>query len=376
MKVLIAAGGTGGHIFPALAIARSLQKGGRKIRVEFVGTGDWMEVEWLKGEGFPVHQLKIQGLKGRKVIQFLSSLALLPQAFLRSWGILCQVRPDVTVGVGGYASGPLLLLSALRGIPTLIHEQNLLPGLTNRLLAPFVKQIAYSFPGSERFFGGRKSKLTFTGNPIRREILAGDREEAAARFGLDPGRFTLLSFGGSRGASRINSALVEALPLLLPIREQLQLLHASGEKDFEVVTRGFARYPFRARVYPFIYEMASAYALADVVICRAGATTLAELAALGKPSILIPYPYAANDHQKYNAEALGSCGGARIILDHELNGPTLARAVEEVLMDRAGREAMGRKVKSLAKMDADDEISDLILALAKDSDPESWGRRF
>ncbi|MDH7499883.1 MAG: undecaprenyldiphospho-muramoylpentapeptide beta-N-acetylglucosaminyltransferase [candidate division NC10 bacterium] len=368
MRVLIAAGGTGGHIFPALAIARHLRREGGRVHVEFVGTGDRMEAEWLEGEGFPLHPLKIQGLKGKKVVQLLSSLVLLPQAFLRSWGILSRVRPDVTVGLGGYASGPLLLLSALRGIPTLIHEQNSLPGLTNRILAPFVKQIAYSFPGSERYFRGRRAKLTFTGNPVRREILVGDRKEAALRFGLDPQRFTLLCFGGSRGASRINSALLEALPLLLPIRDQIQFLHASGERDFEAVLRGFATYPFRARVYPFIHEMASAYALADLVISRAGATTLAELAALGKPSILIPYPYAANDHQKYNAQVLASSGGARILLDHEVNGPVLARAVQEVLEDQAGREAMGQRVKSLAKMDADEKIAHLILSLAKDPD--------
>lgn len=367
MKVLIAAGGTGGHIFPALAIARNLQKRGQGIQVEFVGTGEWMEAEWLRAEGFSIHQMKIRGLKGKKMAKLLGSLALLPQAFLRSWSILSQVQPDVTVGVGGYVSGPLLLLSAMRGIPTLIHEQNCFPGLTNRILGPFVKQIAYSFPESEPFFSGRRAKLNFTGNPIRREILQGHREQAAARFDLDLHRFTLLNFGGSQGASKINIAVLEALPHLLFLREQLQFLHASGEKDLEAVTSGFAAHHFRARVYSFIRDMASAYALADLVICRAGATTIAELAALGKPSILVPYPHAANDHQKYNAEALARRGGARIILDHELDGPTLARSIEEAFNDPKSREVMGRRAKSWAKMDADDQIACLILGLAHDS---------
>jgi UDP-N-acetylglucosamine--N-acetylmuramyl-(pentapeptide) pyrophosphoryl-undecaprenol N-acetylglucosamine transferase len=255
----------------------------------------------------------------------------------------------------------------MRGVPTLIHEQNFFPGLTNRILAPFVTQIAYSFPGSEPYFPGRRAKLAFTGNPIRREILQGQREEAAARFDLDPDRFTLLSFGGSQGASRINFSLLEALPNLLPLRERLQFLHASGEKDFEAMKSGFGVHQFRARVYPFIRDMASAYAVADLVISRAGATTIAELAALGKPSILIPYPHAANDHQKYNAEALAHSGGARLILDHELDGPTLARAVEEALKDPKGREVMGMKAKSLAKIDADDQIARLVLRLANHS---------
>lgn len=364
MKVLIAAGGTGGHIFPALAIARALRKKGPGINVEFVGTGERLEAEWLGGEGFFLHQMRIRGLQGKKGMGLIGSLALLPRAFSQSWAILSRFRPDIAVGVGGYVSGPLLLLAALRRIPTLIHEQNFFPGLTNRLLSLFVQQIACSFPQSECFFPGKRRKIAFTGNPIRREILKGERYQAAGRFGMDPDRFTVLSFGGSQGASKINFSLLGALPRLLPVREELQFLHASGEKDFSAMIEGFTGHNFRAKVYPFIQDMVSAYALADLVISRAGATTIAELAALGKPSILVPYPYAANDHQRYNAEALARLGGARMILDRDLNGSTLAQVIEGAIRDQRGRELMGIKARSLARVDADDQVADLIMKLA------------
>ncbi len=364
MKILIAAGGTGGHIFPALAIARAWQRKGQDMQVEFVGTGERMEAEWFKSAGYPLHEVKVRGLKGKRLTPLVGSLAILPQAFWQSWNILSKVRPDVAVGVGGYASGPVLLLSALRGIPTLVHEENAYPGLTNRLLVPFVSQIAYSFPESERFFRARGKKAAFTGTPIRREILHGRREEAVARFDLDPGRFTLFSFGGSQGSNRINQSLLGALPLLLPLRERLQFLHASGEKDLAAMRESFIRCGFSARIYPFIQDMASAYAMADLVVSRAGASTIAELAALGKPSILVPYPYAANDHQRRNAEALARLGGARMILDQDLDGVSLAKAIRELLEDPKARKEMGGSAKSMALPDADDQLASLAMKLA------------
>ena len=365
MKVLVAAGGTGGHVFPALAIIRALQRKEEGVEVEFVCAGGPMEVEWLGSCALTVHQVKVRGLKGKKLMPLVGSLAILPSALIRSWEILSRVRPDVTVGVGGYASGPLLLLSALRGIPTLAHEQNAFPGLTNRLLAPFVKGISYSFPGSERYFLKRGKGVVFTGSPIRREILLGERGEALAQFALDPGRFTLLSFGGSQGSSKINGSLLEALPHLSSLRGQLQFLHASGEKDFSMMEKDFSRSGFLARVYPFIRNMASAYALGDLVVSRAGASTISELAALGKPSVLIPYPYATNDHQRHNAEALARLGGARIISDEALDGISLAKFIREIFEDRRGREAMGAKAKSMAVIDADDRLASLTLELAR-----------
>jgi len=364
VKVLIAAGGTGGHVFPALAIACSLRRRREEATVEFVGTAGEMEAKWWQAAGFAFHRMEVSGLKGKRLGAMMRSLALLPHALGRSWSILSQARPQVAVGVGGYVSGPLILIAAIRGIPTLIHEQNFFPGLTNRLLAPVVRQVALAFPESAQFFTRGRGKLTYTGNPIRREILEGKREEAGKRFELSSHHFGILVFGGSQGASRINGAALEALPHLASLREQIQFLHASGEKDFIKVREGYARSHFRAKVYPFIQDMASAYALADLVISRAGAGTIAELAALGKPSLLVPYPYAANDHQRYNAEALVSRGGARWIFDHDLDGPSLARMIEETFKDPQGRETMGRKARSLAKIDADEQIADLIVKLA------------
>lgn len=361
--MLMAAGGTGGHLFPALAIARALQAKRKGAEIAFVGTERGMEVDWGKSLGFPTYRIRIRGLKGKGGIRLIGSLALIPQALSHSWAILSQFRPHVTVGVGGYVSGPLLLLSAMRGIPTLIHEQNAFPGFTNRILAPVVTRIAYSFPGSEGHFRGRRSKLIFTGNPIRREIAQGEREKAGSQFDLDPRRFTLLCFGGSQGASRINMALLSAAPRLVTWGESIQLLHATGEKDYQGMAEGAAGYPFRARVLPFIHDMASAYALADFVIARAGASTIAELAAVGKPSLLVPYPYATNDHQRYNAEVLAHLGGAWIIPDKDLDGISLSRIIREAYQNPQDLALMGQRARSLARIDADDRIADLILHL-------------
>jgi UDP-N-acetylglucosamine--N-acetylmuramyl-(pentapeptide) pyrophosphoryl-undecaprenol N-acetylglucosamine transferase len=364
VKVLIAAGGTGGHIFPALSIARSLQRKTQEAEVEFVGTSGEMEAKWWQAAGFAFHRIEIRGLKGKRLGARMRSLALLPHALGRSWAVLSQALPQVAVGVGGYVSGPLVLVAAIRGIPTLIHEQNFFPGLTNRLLAPLVRKVALSFPESAQFFPWGRGKSTYTGNPIRREILEGKREEAGKRFEVGCRPFTILIFGGSQGASRINGAALEALAHLSSLREEIQFLHASGERDLAEVREGYANNHFRAKVYPFFEDMASAYALADLVISRAGAGTIAELMALGKPSILVPYPHAANDHQRLNAEVLVSRGGARWIPDQDLDGPCLARMIEEAFRDPQGRETMGRRAKSLAKIDADEKIAELIMELA------------
>jgi len=368
VRVLIAAGGTGGHLFPALAIARSLRRRDPEMQIHFAVSGIGREEEWLEGEGIPAHRIAVKGLKGKRADQLVLSLASLPRALMQCWHLLSLLAPQVVVGLGGYVSGPLLLLSTAKGIPTLIHEQNAFPGLANRIAAPFVRHIAYSFPGSERHFRVKRVKMTCTGMPIRREITQGSRGEAALRFGLDPERFTVLCFGGSQGARKINLSLLESLSHLMPLQRELQFLHVSGQIEFETVASGYSSFPFPARIFPFVRDMASAYALADLVVCRAGASTIAELAACGKPSILIPYPHAANDHQRRNAEALAGIGGAFLLPDEELNGSRLAGLIEQCYRDPEGRRIMGMKAGSFARVDADQRVAELVLSLIREGE--------
>lgn len=359
MKVVLAGGGTGGHVFPALALARELRA--RGIEVLMVGTARGLEAAAFPAEGFSLESIRVEGLRGRRVQGQARSLALLPQALTRALWLLGQHRPRVVVGVGGYAAGPVSIAAVLRRIPLLIHEQNFSPGLTNRVLARVANTVAVSFGESRPYF---RRDVVVTGNPIRREILEADRRKGLEAFQLDPGRVTVLVFGGSQGAQQINRAVAEALPHLTRLRDRLQFIHATGERDHSVLEEGYRGWKGEARILPFIEDMASAYAAADLVVCRAGATTIAELIALGKPALLVPYPFATNDHQQGNAEEVVRVGGARLILDRDLTGHRLALELQELLDDATTRAAMGRASQSLGRPQAASHLADLVCQLA------------
>ena len=360
MKVVLAGGGTGGHVFPALALARELKA--RDVEVLMVGTERGLEMGIFPREGFPLATIRVEGLKGMKVRSQARSFALLPKALLQALTLLHRHRPQVVVGVGGYGAGPVSMAAVLRRIPLLIHEQNLFPGLTNRVLARVANVVAVSFEETQDFFGRR---VVVTGNPVRREVMEGERRKGLEAFALDPLKATILVFGGSQGAHRINLAVGEALPHLRPLRGRLQFLHATGERDYPETEEHYRIWEGEARVLPFIEDMASAYAAADLVISRAGATTVAELTALGKPALLIPYPFAANDHQRKNAEALVKAGGCRMLLDRDLSGHRLALELQELLDDPAGLVQMGAAARQRGRPQAAAHIADLICALAR-----------
>lgn len=376
MRVIIAGGGTGGHLFPALALAQEL-RGGYGADVLLVGAGSGTEgailtqacpellrrtsPEPLRGSSFPVVTIRVKGLKGVGLGGKVHALAMLPLALRDSRAILKAFWPQVVVGMGGYASGPILLAAALRRLPTLIHEQNAYPGLANRLLAPFVDLVALSTASAAPYLKARRIEVV--GLPIREELLKADRAEAREALGLSSGRLTVFIFGGSQGAHRINEALVEALPYLRGLGEKLQFLHATGERDHPMVKQAYEEAGLSALVRPFFREVSLAYALADLCICRAGASTIAELAALGKPSLLIPYPYAANDHQRLNALALVRIGGARMLLDRELSGGKIVAFLAEVLAKPSLLEEMGRRTKELGRPDAASRLASLVLEL-------------
>jgi len=361
VRAIIAGGGTGGHLFPALALAQKLRQ--RSVDVFLVGAGSASERAILRCEAISFRTIKIRGFKGKSLGGRFATLASLPQALIQSWAILREVKPHVVVGMGGYASGPILLMAALLRFPTIIHEQNAFPGLSNRILGPLVDVVALSFPESVPFIRGKRRAVT--GNPIREALFGADRIKARENFGLQSHRLTILIFGGSQGARRINLAMLEALPHLQRFRERVQFLHAAGEQDLPLVKRAYEEAGWVAEVRPFFQEMAEAYASADLCLCRSGASTVAELCALGKPALLIPYPYAANDHQRLNALALVRIGGARMLLDGELSGKAIAAFLEEVLAKPSLLEEMGRSAKELGRPDAASRLADFVCELAK-----------
>jgi len=360
LSVLIAGGGTGGHLYPGIAVARELMAQVRDAKVAFVGTAAGIEARVVPREGFALEVIRSAGLKGKSLPSLARGLALLPVSAADAWRVITRRRPSVVVGVGGYSSGPVVLLAALRGIPTLLMEQNTIPGLTNRLLAPVVDAAAVTFQETVRFFG---SKAFVSGNPVRPEFLRG--EEAHGDELLPPGAARVLVFGGSQGAHAINMAMVEAAPRLAAARPRLALTHQTGERDLEMVREQYRRVGLEARVEPFLFAMEREMNAADLVVCRAGATTVAELTAIGRPSILVPLPTATDDHQRKNALALVRDGAARMIEQRELSGDRLAAEMLALANDGEQRRRMAAAARRLARPDAARVIVDRVLALAR-----------
>ncbi len=323
VRMIIAGGGTGGHLFPGIAIAEEFLRQHPENRVLFIGTERGLEKKILGGLGFPLRTLKVEGLKGRSPIRIPISLLKIPGSLLASFRILRTFQPDVVVGVGGYASGPAVLAARLLGIRTAIAEQNAFPGLTNRILGRFVHRIFVTFPDSANWFPA--DRLQVTGNPIRAAFLS-DQRKTGKR---DP-RFTLLIFGGSQGSQAINRIVMDALDSLEHLKERIRFIHQTGEKDRETVENGYRKGGFAAEVSPFIADMAKTYQEADLLLCRAGATSIAEITAGGKAAILIPFPFAVNDHQTKNAELLVRAGAAEMIPERELDGRRLAAEIERL----------------------------------------------
>ena len=358
MRVLIAAGGTGGHIYPGIAVAQEIMRRDASSKVHFVGTARGLETRLVPQAGFELSLIESAGLKNVSLGARMKGIAILPKSFFSTRRLMRQFQPDVVVGAGGYVSGPVVLTAALTKRPTLVMESNALPGLTNRTLARFVDKAAVSFEASLPFFRG---KGVVTGNPVRREFF-----EIPARQ-RDASQFSILVFGGSQGAHAINEAMVAALPDLKVHRDKLRITHQTGEADFEKVREGYldAGWGERADVRRYIDDMVLSFADADLVICRAGATTTAELIASGKAAIMIPFPLAADDHQRKNAEALEVNGAAKMILQKDLTGPGLAREIKDLVRLPDEVRKMGEASRKLARGDAAGAAVDLIQELVR-----------
>lgn len=356
MKVLIAAGGTGGHIYPGIAVAQEIMRRDPASMVRFVGTARGLETRLVPKAGFELSLIDSTGLKNVSLVARMKGLAILPKSFLSAQQVIRAFQPNVVVGAGGYVSGPVVLMAALMRKPTLVMESNALPGWTNRVLARFVNRAAVSFEQALPYFRG---KAVVTGNPVRREFF----EIPAKR--REPGKLSLLIFGGSQGARAINEAMVAALPSLKSLPVALRIKHQTGPADFEKVKAGYAAAGWneQAEVTSYIDNMMNDFAAADLVICRAGATTTAELIAAGKASIMIPFPYAADDHQRKNAEALQAAGAARMIVQQELSGERLVEEINELVQTPEKLTRMEEASRRLARGDAAVAAVDLIEGL-------------
>ncbi|XXF76455.1 undecaprenyldiphospho-muramoylpentapeptide beta-N-acetylglucosaminyltransferase [Myxococcaceae bacterium GXIMD 01537] len=357
MKVLIAGGGTGGHLFPGIALAEEVVTRHHANEVVFVGTDRGLEARVVPKEGYPLEIIRAQGLKGKRLAALLLGLFYyLPLGFIESFRILARHRPDVVVGVGGYASGPVVMAAWLMGIPTAIQEQNALPGLTNRILGKVVRVVFTSFDEAKRFFPERKVHLI--GNPIRRKLM-----DNYLRSHVAHERFNVLVFGGSLGAKGLNSRVVEALASLEDLKEQIHFVHQTGKADLETVRQGYAQRGFMADVVEFIDDMSAAYARADLVVCRAGATTLAELTVCKKASVLVPFPFATDNHQEVNARALVDAGAALMFRESELTGPKLAEQLRALKGDPQKLKQMEKRAGLLGRPEASKELADVLVEL-------------
>jgi UDP-N-acetylglucosamine--N-acetylmuramyl-(pentapeptide) pyrophosphoryl-undecaprenol N-acetylglucosamine transferase len=347
--ILIAAGGTGGHLFPGIAVADELKARDPETRVVFVGTPRGLEGRLVPQAGYELEMLPILPLNGVGLVRLLKGVLALPWAMVKAVQLVRRLRPAAVLGVGGYAGGPTVLVAALLGIPTVVLEPNAKPGFTNRVLKPFVRHAACSYDGARREFG---SKGVVTGNPVR-----GGFAKLAPKWHVPP--MTLLAFGGSQGARIINTTLAAALPLL-PGRDRVRIVHQTGPASREEVAAAYKAAGREAEVLAFLDDMQARFAQADLVLCRSGATTAAELTAAGKASVLVPFALAADDHQRSNARALEAAGAARMIEEKDLTPERLAAVLGELLGDTARLTAMEEAARKLARPDAAARVADLL----------------
>lgn len=361
LRVLMAAGGTGGHIFPALAVAEELRarwNGRRDIapgscQIEFVGSGREIEKRLIPPAGFPLHVVAAAALKGIRGWRQLRNFLILPRSFWQTWNLLSRFLPHIVVGVGGYVGGPVMLAAALRRIPTLLLEPNAAPGFTNRVLAPFIRIAALGFDDAAPVYG---AKARVTGHPVRAAF-----NSIAPKHHAPP--YRILVLGGSQGSVAINTAVIGALGLFKSQNGRYMLAHQTGKQDLERVGQSYQEAGVSAEVSAFIDDVPRAFAEADLVIGRSGASTVAELAAAGKASLLIPFPHAADDHQMANARALERAGGARILNQRELTPQKLFEEVEAMCAPEI-LSRMDQAARALSHPDATRRIADLIESLA------------
>ena len=356
-KFLFAGGGTGGHLFSGIAVAEELKRRDPNSQILFVGTPFGLEKDIVPKSGFALELIRAIPLKGAGVVARIKSLLRLPKAYSQSKKILKSFKPDVVIGIGGYASGPMTLAAHFSKIPTAIIEQNSIPGFTNRHLARFVDRIFISFRNAAKYFDPKKT--VFSGNPTRR------LESSATTEAKDADRFCVFIMGGSQGAHALNAAMQAALPLLQDAKQRLSFIHQTGPTDLAAVREAYQSNGFSAEVFDFRSDLGPAYAQSRLMICRAGAGTITELQNKAKTGILVPYPFAADDHQLYNAKDMVDAGAAILILNKDLDGAAVAGKILHFLDHPEEIQAMEAKARALSKPEAAAQVLDTCLSLIK-----------
>ena len=368
-RIVIAGGGTGGHLYPGIAVAKELLVRHPQALITFAGTARGIEARVIPREGFGLDLIRSSGLKGKSLLTVVRGALILPVSVVDAWSIVSRRMPDLVIGVGGYSSGPVVLVASLRRVPTMVLEQNAVPGFTNRRLSRFVRAAAVTFESTKAFFG---EKGFVSGNPVRSEFVAdaqGVRLQPDTTYKTEASvdgqasGVQVLVFGGSQGAHAINMAMVEAAPELAAGSPRLRLAHQTGERDVEMVRTAYGAAGVQADVQPFYYDMGRRVAAADLIVCRAGATTIAEIAAAAKPAILIPLPTATDDHQRKNAEALAAAGAAEVLLQGDANGATLAARIRALAADADRRARLSVAARKFARPDAAKVIADRAMEL-------------
>ena len=356
LRIVIAGGGTGGHLFPGIAIAREFEARNSATRIIFVSTGNPMERSVLSKTGFELQCITAAGIKGRGIWNQLISVLKIPRGIWESIRIMNNFSPDLAIGLGSYSAGPVIMAAWLRRIPIVVHEQNILPGITNRILSRFANRIYISFKNTQSNLDS--SKVKWTGNPVRNELLEVSAGQAAEKDDdTANGIFTVLILGGSQGAHAINMAVIEALDALND-KDQLHVIHQTGAADEQQVNEAYRRNKIRCTVQSFFDNMAELYSRADLLICRAGATTVAEITALGKAVIFIPFPYAADNHQVLNAGMLSDEGAAEMIVEKDLSAEILSEKIAYYAAHRQALNDMAAKARRFGNPNAAGNIVD------------------
>jgi len=355
MRVILSGGGTGGHIYPAVSIAKEIEKQYQNAEILFIGTERGLESSIVPKEGFRLLTIKVRGFE-RKLS--FGNIAAVTESFVSLFkvsGIMRDFKPDIVIGTGGYVCGSVLLSAALMNIPTIIHEQNAFPGVTNKILSRLVDVIAVNFSEAKKYFP-KSSKVIVTGNPIRGNMLSVSREEGLREFGFSKELPVVFVVGGSRGAKKLNESVL-LLAKQCVSKKSFQMLHMTGETQYEDIMKKYSGESIAMdtgylKVMPYLHNMPHALAASDIIISRCGASTLSEITALSKPSILVPYPYATDNHQEYNARALEKNGAAIVILDRDLSADILCSEVVDMLNKPEKANLMKLKSKEMGRTDA------------------------
>ncbi len=365
MRVIVSGGGTGGHIYPGVAIAKKIKEKNKNAEVLFIGSKNGLEKDLVPKEGFKIKFIEVEGLNKKISLKTFSSIKKVFKGYSQARKIIKDFKPDVVIGTGGYVCGPVVLAASRRNIPTIIHEQNAIPGMTNKILSKFCGKIAITFKESEKFFP--KDKVIYTGNPIRNQILKADKKLSREKLGFSKEKLLVLAVGGSRGAKNLNNAVLNIIPEIK--KNNMQLLFITGELGYNDIIKEASNRKYdldsNVKIIPYLYEMENALAACDIIVSRAGATILSEVTALAIPAVLIPSPYVANNHQELNADALVKEGAAIKLKEEDLKGSLLSEKLFSLGSNNSDLEKMRRASKRIGILDASDKIYDIIGNLIK-----------